>query len=155
MVSTTGDRKANLLFVLCSEDAGGTSLIAACEPAIVLQSLGGARFPGEEATRATFDYAIRLQGVRRLVVCGHSGCRAFESSEEPAPSQERTARQTAALMADRFIGELLHEHRVGVTTMWLNGTRDKIYVKDPARGQMRTLSLREALSFLGVDPAER
>jgi carbonic anhydrase len=65
------------LFVICSEHASANALVAAVEPALVLQNLG-ARVPaersGDSGDFVTVEVAFELVGVRHVVVVGHSGC---------------------------------------------------------------------------------
>ncbi|MEO5730068.1 MAG: carbonic anhydrase, partial [Byssovorax sp.] len=79
---------SNVMFVLCSESHAAAELVAAFEPALVLQLFGGARTPSDAATRATIAYAVRDRGVRHVVVCGHEGCLAVPAG--PLGSREAT-----------------------------------------------------------------
>ena len=98
--------EATVMFVLCSEDYGASELVHACEPAIVLQTLGGAHDPTEPSTRATFAYAIEANAVRRVVVCGHPGCSLAQEGDKDRLGQavSNVTAQCRALRADAFIG---------------------------------------------------
>lgn len=68
--------RAPVMFVLCAECGPAGRLVAALEPAAVLQTFGGVENPDDPAIRATIEYAVRQQGVRSILVCGHTGCHA-------------------------------------------------------------------------------
>lgn len=111
-----------LMFVLCSENYAAAALVAGCEPALVLQMPGGAQNPADGTTRATFDYAIREQGVRNVVVCGHQGCRMVEPQglDPRRATQAAVVSQCVALREDKHIGPLLSEHHVVLQPVWFD-----------------------------------
>lgn len=110
---------AGMMFILCSEDAAAAGLVAACEPALVLQAFGGVRDPSCPSTRATIEYAIRIAGVRKLILCAHQGCRA-----SPCPE---SMEQCRALQKDPIIGALLKEHGVKLRALWFDPQDGDVY----------------------------
>jgi carbonic anhydrase len=122
----------DVMFVLCSENAAAAPLVAACEPAIVLQTFGGARTPADTTTRATIEYAVKQKGVRHIVVCGHEGCHAVRprGASARAATQADAAAQAADLRRDQQIGALLRAHGVMVRALWLDEAEGDIYACD-------------------------
>ena len=148
------------MFVLCSENYAAAAVVAACEPAIVLQTLGGARDPSDVSTRATFEYALRRKGVRRIVVCGHLACQAV--ALEPPLRQRADARTTTQadvvaqcrkLRQDARIGALLREHRVTLQAIWFDDREGDVYACD-IEGRTATLMSDEDFGRLIVSLAE-
>lgn len=126
---------ASVMFVLCSESHAEAALAASCEPAIVLQALGGARTPSDPSTRATFDYAVAACGVRHVVVCGHARCRALDAgahdARDPrAASQAHVVAQCRRLRQDPHIGPLLRDHGVMLRALWFDEPEGDIYACD-------------------------
>ena len=122
------------MVVLCSENYAALAVLAACEPAIVLQTFGGARDPSDASTRATFEYAVRLNAVRRVIVCGHLACQAValdEGANARTATQADVVAQCRSLREDSRIGALLRDHGVslsppvpeGPTFSGITGTR--------------------------------
>lgn len=107
------------LFVLCPEDVASSEVVAACRPAVTLQSLGGLSHISSSSTRGTFEYAVRIAGVRRVVVCGHAGCDAL-SALTAAFTQCRR------MELDSVIGALVRAHRVLMRALWFD-TSDELY----------------------------
>jgi hypothetical protein len=122
-----------LMFVLCSEDHAAAAFLAACEPAIVLQTFGGAGAAVDSATRATFEAAVRLRGVRHVVVCGHSGCRAVTVDAGVDPrmaAQAETVAQCRRLWRDPAVGAVLRDHGVTMRAIWFDEDEGDIFSCD-------------------------
>lgn len=121
---------SRVMFVLCSENYAAAALAAACEPGIVLQTLGGARDPADETTRATFEYAIVKAGIRHVVVCGHQGCEAVapKAQESRRASQAAVVSQCMRLREDAYIGPLLRTHRVALRPLWFDAPEGDIFL---------------------------
>lgn len=122
--------RSNVMFVLCSENHAAAALAAACEPALVLQTLGGARDPADESTRATIEYAIVEKGVRHVVVCGHQGCEAAASEGQDSrhAPQAAVVSQCIRLREDPSIGPLLRAHRVALRPLWFDTPDGNIFM---------------------------
>lgn len=122
--------RSNAMFVLCSENHAAAALAAACEPALVLQTLGGARDPGDQSTRATIEYAIVAKGARHLVVCGHQGCEAVASEGQDSryATQAALVSQCLRLREDPCIGPLLRAHRVAMRPLWFDAPEGNIFM---------------------------
>ena len=120
----------DVMFVLCSENYAAAELVAAVEPAIVLQSLGGARSPSDAGVRATFEYGIVRKSVRQVVVCGHLDCCAVaaDGGDSRAATEADVSAQCRALRDDAFIGELFREHRVVIRSLWFDEPEGDIYL---------------------------
>lgn len=142
-----------VLFVLCSEDLAAASLASACDPTMVLQTLGGAKNPRDEATRATLQHAVRNAGVRHVVVCGHEGCKGIEGLDGDPRKSSQTAlvAQCRALVADPQIGALLREHRVRVTSLWFDEPEGDVFHCSPDGDRVELMSDREFAQRLGLD----
>lgn len=121
---------SSVMFVLCSENYAAAALVAACEPALVLQTLGGARDPADESTRATFEHAIVKRGVRHVVVCGHQACEAVASggTDSRCATQAAVVSQCFRLREDPCIGPLLRTHRVALRPLWFDVPEGDIFV---------------------------
>ena len=120
-----------VMLVLCSENYAAASLVARCEPAIVFQSLGGARDPTDQAMRATFAYAIMNHRVHDVVVCGHEGCHATARWEldSERPPYAVVVSQCVALRRDDYIGSLLRDHDIALHATWF----DRFDVEHPVK----------------------
>jgi carbonic anhydrase len=108
------------MFILCSEDYFGASLIARCDAAIVLQTPGGGAAASESQSRATIEYAVLQKRVRHVVVLAHRGCRFCGALPEGA--REQALSQWAALTNDAFSQSLFREHRVHLRLLWVDAT---------------------------------
>ena len=133
--SFTGDpdETSNVMFVLCSENHAAAAVVAACEPAIVLQTFGGARDPSDASTRATFEYAVRLNGVRKVIVCGHLGCQAIAldgGADARTRTQADVVAQCRRLRQDAHIGALLRDHGVTLHAIWFDDREGDVYTCD-------------------------
>lgn len=123
---------SNVMFVLCSESSAAAELVSAFEPALVLQTFGGARTPADAGTRATIEYAVRERGVRHVVVCGHHGCRAAASSGQGSreATQADAVAQCLALRRDEHLGALFRTHGVVLRALWLDEPEGDVYACD-------------------------
>lgn len=121
------DARAPVMFVLCAECGPAGRLVAALDPAAVLQTFGGVENPEDPAIRATIEYAVRQQGVRSILVCGHTGCRA---RAEPTREESRAAvvAQCRRLRDDRTIGALLQAHRVVVQPVLFDEAEGDVFL---------------------------
>lgn len=124
------------MFVLCSENHAALGLVGVCEPAVVLQTLGGARTPSDPATRATFEHAVRKKGIRHVVVCGHADCGAFgpDVGSSPEAGHAEALAQCQALLEDEHIGPLLRQAGVKLRALWLDEPEGDVYECDVERG---------------------
>jgi len=132
-VTDLHDETSNVMFVLCSENHAAAAVVAACEPAIVLQTFGGARDPADASTRATFEYAVRLKGVRKVIVCGHLGCKAVAldgGADARTKTQADVVAQCRRLRQDAYIGALLRDHGVTLHAIWFDDREGDIYTCD-------------------------
>lgn len=83
------------LFVTCCDSRVNPNLITATEPGelFIVRNLGNVIPPDGvmhgSATGAAIEYAVGILGVRKIVVCGHSGCGAIKamlaSGDRPQP----------------------------------------------------------------------
>lgn len=112
-----GSKADRTMFVLCSKDTGATMLAASCDPSIVLQTLGGAEDVASLSVRGTFEYALRLVGVNRVIVCGHAGCGAERAADA-------AIRQCRRLASDSVIGRLLRDYGVSARALWFDAKGD-------------------------------
>lgn len=132
---------SDVMFVLCSENYAASAVLAACEPAIVLQTFGGARDPSEAATRATFEYAVRSNAVRRVIVCGHLACQAValdKGANARTATQADVVAQCRSLRQDSRIGALLRDHGVTLQAIWFDDREGDVYACD-IEGRSATL----------------
>lgn len=132
---------SDVMFVLCSENHAAAAVLASLEPAIVLQTFGGARAPSEASTRSAFEYAIGLKGVRRVVVCGHLGCQAValdDGADARTATQADVVAQCRRLRQDARIGGLLADHRVSLHAIWFDAREGDVYACD-IEGRAATL----------------
>jgi carbonic anhydrase len=73
------------LFITCSDSRISPSLITATEPGelFIVRHIGNLVPPDGalvgSATGAAIEYAVGVLGVRKIVVCGHSGCGAIKA----------------------------------------------------------------------------
>ncbi|MFO0672621.1 MAG: carbonic anhydrase [Polyangiaceae bacterium] len=121
------DGGCRALFVLCAEDSAAAALVAACEPACVLQTFGGVVDAACTSTRGTFEHAIRTLGVRHVFVCGHASCAA--ASEATTPRGDAIA-QCRRLERDEVIGPLLRSHGVRLRALWFDRHEGDVYACD-------------------------
>ncbi|WFR72384.1 carbonic anhydrase [Prescottella defluvii] len=75
------------LFIGCSDARVVPELITSCEPGelFVIRTAGNlvpAYASGGDGVAASIEYAVAVLGVRRIVVCGHSGCGAMTALAE-------------------------------------------------------------------------
>jgi carbonic anhydrase len=124
-----GAAASDVMFVLCSECHAGAELVASMQPAMVLQTLGGAGAPADPAVRATFEYAVRSKGVRRIVLCGHEGCQAVAEGGRAA-SQAHVVSQLRSLLDDEEIGPVLRARRVKLRALWFDEREGDVYACD-------------------------
>ena len=124
------DETRPVMFVVCSEDHDGSELVAACAPAMVLQTLGGVRTPSDASIRATFEHAVREKGVGHVIVCGHEGCSAFGPQASSEKVQLETAAQCRSLGEDAHIGPLLREAGVKIRALWFDAPEGDVYACD-------------------------
>jgi hypothetical protein len=108
----------DLMIVLCSERNPGTELAASLRPRVVLELLGGACIASDGAVRATFEYGIRVAGVRRVLLFAHAGC--FAAGSEGAPAWEAAVAQGRALLRDERIAPLLRSRGVRLGAGWFD-----------------------------------
>lgn len=137
--------ESDVMVVLCSEDYAAAALLASCDPAVVLQTLGGARDPADTSTRSTFDYGFALKQVRRVIVCGHVGCKA-RPVEEGGDARAHVLAQCRGLLRDPHIGALLRDHRALLQGVWFDGRDGHMHACDIERG---------ASTLMGADDVER
>lgn len=123
---------SNVMFVICSESHAAGELVAAFEPALVLQTFGGARTPSDAGTQATIEYAVRSRGVRHIVVCGHEGCRAVPTSGRSSreATQADAVAQCLALRRDEHLSALFRAHGVVLRALWLDEPEGDVYACD-------------------------
>jgi len=140
MEGASMEEPSNVMFVLCSESHAAAAVVAACEPAMVLQILGGASSPLGSSAIATIEYAVKSRGVRHLVVCGHDGCRAGSASGrgDRAAMQAETARQCLDLGRDSHLAPLLRSHGVTLRALWFDEAEGDVYLCD-VEGRSATL----------------
>ncbi|WP_430330773.1 carbonic anhydrase [Rhodococcus sp. ACT016] len=75
------------LFIGCSDARVVPELITSCEPGelFVIRTAGNlvpAYTADGDGVAASIEYAVAVLGVRRIVVCGHSGCGAMTALAE-------------------------------------------------------------------------
>jgi hypothetical protein len=109
------------MFILCSEDYFGAALIAHCDASIILQTPGGAAAAAESQARATLEYAVLQERVRRVVVITHQGCRSVGGGRQEGPIEQALV-QWQSLMNDELSQRLLHAHGVEVRMLWVDAT---------------------------------
>ena len=83
------------LFITCSDSRISPNLITATEPGelFIVRNIGNLVPPDRTASgssvAAAVDYAVGVLGVRKIVVCGHSGCGAIKAllatGDQPQP----------------------------------------------------------------------
>ena len=146
-----------VMFVLCSESYAAAAVAAACEPALVHQAFGGARNPGDEATRATFEYAILKKGVRDVVVCGHDGCQAVTTHGADSRRATRSAvvSQCVGLREDEHIGPLLREHRVALRPIWFDAPEGDIFLCNLENEAVKLMGDDDFATMIGAEGSER
>ncbi len=144
--------RSNVMFVLCSENHAAAALAAACEPALVLQILGGARDPADESTRATVEYAIVEKGVRHVVVCGHQGCEAVASEGQDSryATQAAVFSQCLRLREDPCVGRLLRAHRVAMRPLWFDAPEGNIFTCSLEDARVSPMSDNDFAKMLAV-----
>jgi len=113
------------MLILCSDDDFGAGLIAECHAAIVLQTPGGAAAASEPQARATLEYAVLHERVRRVVVLAHQGCRSVRGALPGGP-RERALAQWQSLVNDEFSRPLLHANGVDVRMLWVDATSGEV-----------------------------
>lgn len=108
---------ANALLVTCSESALHTAFATLLDPACIYQNFGGTLPAGwSDSGWGTVDYAIQQLGIRRIVLCGHSHCRA--PMMQPAISQIDSAAVASATPVNSL--DRLTFDEVGVRSqLWL------------------------------------
>jgi carbonic anhydrase len=124
-----GAPASDLMFVLCSECHAGAELVSAMQPAMVLQTLGGARTPADPALRATFEYAVGGKGVKHIVLCGHEACQVVSERGREA-SQAHVVSQLRGLLDDEAVGPLLRARGVKLRALWFDEREGDIYACD-------------------------
>ena len=132
---------SDVMFVLCSDNYAAIAVLAACAPAVVLQTFGGARDPSDASTRATFEYAVRSNAVRRVIVCGHLSCQAVapdEGADARTATQADVVAQCRGLRHDPRIGALLRDHGVSLQAIWFDDREGDVYACD-LEGRSATL----------------
>lgn len=144
---------SSVLFVLCTKNRAAAQLIAGCPTAMALQQLSAGADWSEPGTRATLEYAIEVEGVRKIVVCGHlergSAPVAIGQSARQA-SQHSVAEKCMRLRRDGHLARLLRERRVIVTPIWLDDEEGDLFECDVEGGAARLLS-DEAFGRLVAD----
>lgn len=75
------------MFIGCSDARVVPALITSSEPGdmFVIRTAGNlvpAYTPGADGVAASIEFAVAVLGVRRIVVCGHSGCGAMTAIAE-------------------------------------------------------------------------
>ena len=113
------------MFILCSDDYFGASLIARCDASIVLQTPGGAAAASEPQARATLEYAVLHEGVRHVLVLAHRGCRSIDGAL-PEGAREQAFARWQSLMNDEFSQSLFHAHGVDVRMLWVDATSGEV-----------------------------
>ena len=84
------------LFITCSDARVDPQLITQAEPGdlFMLRNMGNL-VPGfgaeEKVAGAAIEYALKVLGVRQIVVCGHSHCGAMKGIVDPALLQDLPA----------------------------------------------------------------
>ncbi len=74
------------LFITCADSRVDPSLLTQSEPGtlFVIRNAGNVVPPsGRGGEGATIEYAVRVLGVRHIIVCGHYGCGAMHALLEP------------------------------------------------------------------------
>lgn len=71
------------LFITCSDSSIDPSLITQTQPGelLVLRNIGNVvpkYTVGDLSSAATIEFAVNTVGVKRVIVCGHSGCSAMK-----------------------------------------------------------------------------
>lgn len=85
-------QKPRALLVTCSDSRIDPSLVMQTQPGelFVLRNAGNLVPPAEAgagAEAATIEYAVRVLGVRHLIVCGHSHCGAMAALSKPEAAE--------------------------------------------------------------------
>lgn len=140
------------MFVVCSDDYAGAGLVAQCDPAIVLQTPGGARATRECAARATFEYAVQYVGVRLVVVLAHRGCQAARGAALKGAPEEALA-QWQMLTSDDFSRSLFLGHGVAVRLLWIDalaGTVCDWHAEEQRLAPLRRDDFADLLASLGA-----
>ncbi len=127
------DAASDVMFVLCSENYAAAAVVAACEPAMVLQTFGAARDPADAAVRATFEYALRVKRVRKIVFCGHLGCQAvaFDGDvDRLTATRAEVVAQCRKLRQDPHLGPLLRDRGVTLRIIWFDDREGDVFACD-------------------------
>lgn len=143
----------DVMVVLCSENYAAGALLAACEPAIVLQTFGGAPEPLDSSTRATFEYGIKLKRVRRVVVCGHLGCNAV-ALEGGGDARAHVVDQCRRLQQDAHIGALLRHHHATLHAILFDEREGRVYACDIESSTSTIMGDDDFRRLLGVESTE-
>ena len=114
------------MFILCSDDDFGASLVARCDVSIVLQTPGGAIAASDSEARATLEYAVLHHGVRHVVVLAHRGCRS-SGGALPEGTRDQARAHWLSLMDDEISRRLLHAHGVDVRMLWVDATSGEVH----------------------------
>jgi carbonic anhydrase len=82
-------QRPNTLFITCSDSRIDPSLLTQTDPGelFVIRNAGNLVPPwgsGAGGEAATLEYAVKVLGVREIVVCGHSRCGAMGGLIDPA-----------------------------------------------------------------------
>lgn len=90
-----GSQAPHTLFITCCDSRVNPNLITATAPGelFIVRDIGNIVPPGAPASGssvgAAIEYAVGVLGVRKIVVCGHSGCGAVKAlmakGDEPLP----------------------------------------------------------------------
>lgn len=130
-VANSGSRDhTRLMFVVCSESAASTELLAAFPTAYALQTLTQVSPDLDAAACATLEYGALGHGVRHVVVCGHHGCRGDGKALAPESSQALVVARCRALQEEAHTGPVLRRARVTMRALWFDESSHDVYACD-------------------------
>lgn len=121
---------SHLMFVACSESVACAGFLAAFPTAYVVQTLAGPARPVDAATHAAVVYGALQRGIRHVVVCGHSCCRADGAPGDAEQSQALAVARCRAIQDDAALGPILRGVRASLQPLWFDEVSHDIYTFD-------------------------